>query len=1707
MQPTKSAARPGVDYTDLPLSFEANIGQSDSRVRFISRNGGYNLFLTQSEAVLSITPHQRAESTKEQTLQPSVIRIKPEGANSRSFIEGLDRLEAKSNYLIGRDSAQWRSNIPQYARVSYRSVYPGIDLVYYGNQRQIEYDFILSPGADASRIRLAIGGARRITIDTNGDLIIDTPSGLIRQLAPKAYQDIDGMRRKVASRYVFVGKHKVGFALGKYDRSRQLVIDPVLSYATMMGGTGTGGDWGNSVAVDPDGNIYVAGYTTSTDFPTTPGALKRTFGGGDTFPLYDAFVTKINPSGSGVVYSTYLGGGGSDVAYAIKVDSSGNAYVSGSTTSTNFPVSAGAYQSVCRGRADAFVVKLDPAGAALIYSTYLGGISTEFGGGLAIDGDGNAYVAGRTYSNNFPVTAGAFQTSLNLGLFCNECEDGYVTKLNPAGTGLVYSTFLGGSNNDMLTGLALGADSSVYLTGSTVSTNFPATAGAFQTTRSGGEFTEDVFVTRLSPGGNSAIFSTYLGSTETDRGYAVAVDVSGNAYVTGITNSPNFPTTPGAYQTSVSGAVPNNVHGFVSKLNTTGTGLVYSTFLGGEKEEEARGIAVDAAGNAVVVGATTSSSFPTSADAFQKSSGGYRDAFVTQLNNSGTQVLYSSFIGDAGWDGAAAVTIDAQGRASVTGGTYSAQFPVTQGNPWNARPGESDMFVVRINLNESGYRISGRVTNDLGNPLLEVAVSVTGSLTHTVYTDSNGFYSIGGLPAGANLTLSANRDSTTYSPANVNISNLSQDETVDFSGPSPLIITGKIVDNQGVGVVASVELSGSLNNTTQSDLDGRYYFRNLPAGGNYTVTPTSFLYTITPASASVENLDGDKVLDFTGTLPPSIEGRITDEFGFGISNVTVNLSGTHSMSVMTDFSGYYRFPFLPTGGNYTVTPFFFTGITFSPASQTVENLTSDQTFNFTLLFPLRLSGRVTDEYGNGVSSVGISLTGTMSASTSTDWNGFYSFFELPRGGDYTVTPSSALYNFTPPIATITNMGADETRDFSATIRQLTISGQVYNIFGGTVAGVTMTLSGSQSATTETDSNGAYSFTGLPGGGMYTVVAAKPGYSFNPSSADFGPLNENATADFFGLLNRYNISGHMMDSGGVAMSGVSVILSGPSTPDQTSLTDANGRYSFSGLAAAEAYTVTPSLTHYTFSPASQSFTSLSEDQTADFTGTRLTYSISGRVTDSASAGQAGVTVTLAGGSSATTQTDAAGNYSFAAVPSGHNYTVTAAKTHYSITPTSRSFDDLSGNQTADFTATLLRHDVAGRILDSGGNSMAGVSVTLSGSQSGTAITDANGNYSFASLPAGGNYNVAPTAQFYLFSPASLSFNDLSGNQAANFTGTRRTYSITGRVAEGATGVGGVTIGLAGGQSSTVLTDAAGNFVFNGVPAGFNYTVTPTHPFFGFSPASYTFTTLSQNHTANFSAVRWTYQVSGFVKDACSQAISGVTMTLSHDGINLSAQTNASGFYQFIGVQAGFDYTLTPSKTGHSFNPGLIGFAGLNANQTANFTGTPPASTSTVHPTADAYVRAGSSANSNFGTTTQLITRLASSSNNTHETYLTFNVGQVCTVSNVKLRLFGKLSSSGNLSVSAHAVSNTTWTETGITWNNRPATGSALTTRVVTGTTNTWYEWDITQYVRSEISAGRRTISIALKGVMVTSNQATFNSRQAATNRPELVITKP
>src|SRR2546425_1653009 len=471
-------------YGKLPLSFEANHGQTDRQVKFLSRGSGYSLFLTSNETVLSLskpampaaqhridTVAMGQEVAENKAITTTVLRMRLVGANPAAEISGLEELPGKSNYFIGNDPKEWRTNVPNYARVKYRNVYPGVDLLYYGNQRQLEYDFVVRPGADPSRIVLGVQGADRLEVDAQGDLVLDTAVGPIHQRKPVIYQEIDGDKKEIAGAYVLTGRHQVGFRVAAYDASQPLVIDPVLVYSTFLGGSGL--DQGFGIAVDATGNAYVTGVTVSIPFPTVTGAFQTTSGGSQ-----DVFVTKLNPAGSALVYSTYIGGSGDDGGLGIAVDSLGNAYVTGFTTSTNFPTTVAAFQTTLRGLSAAFVTKLNPTGSGLVYSTYLGGSShdpgvgfdggpsPENGRGIAVDSLGNAYVLGRTHSSDFPTTPGAFQT--NIG----GCRNAYVTIDGLTGSTGIYSTYLGGSDMDKDFGIAVDALFNAYVTRGTISGDF-----------------------------------------------------------------------------------------------------------------------------------------------------------------------------------------------------------------------------------------------------------------------------------------------------------------------------------------------------------------------------------------------------------------------------------------------------------------------------------------------------------------------------------------------------------------------------------------------------------------------------------------------------------------------------------------------------------------------------------------------------------------------------------------------------------------------------------------------------------------------------------------------------------------------------------------------------------------------------------------------------------------------------------------------------------------------------------------------------------------------------------------------------------------------------------------------------------------------------------------------------------------------------------
>ena len=677
-------ARVSESYGKLPLHFESNRGQTHKDVRFLSRGPGYSLYLTASEAVLVLGKPDRDAKRDLHSTQASpdakaqgksvALRMSLVGAARKPLMSGLEEQPGKTNYFIGKDPAKWRTDVPTYAKVHYRGVYPGIDLVYYGNQRQLEYDFVVAPGADPKKIVLGFKGTDELEIDAQGDLVLHTPGGNIRQHKPVIYQEIDGVRRKIDGRYVIKSGKRVGFRLAAYDTTRPLVIDPVvIAYSSYLGGGWS--DGASGIAMDADGNAYVTGGTTSPDFPTTAGAFRSAFPGG--FDPY-VFVTKLNPSGTALVYSTYLGSGsGYNFGRGIAVDAAGNAYVTGETRSSDFPTTPGAFQSAKAGpRENAFVTKLDPTGSALVYSTYLGGSTYDTGTGIAVDADGNAYVTGNAGSANFPTTLGAFQPILGGSL------DAFVTKLNPAGSALVYSTYLGGSGQENNGGIAVDAIGNAYVTGATQSANFPTTAGAFQTTFGGG----GPFVTKLDPTGSALVYSTYLGNSA--GASAIAVDANGNAYVTGGTYSDNFPTTAGAFQTTYAGGYTGYSTGdaFVTKLDPTGSALVYSTYLGGsDGADSGNGIAVDADGNAHVTGTTNSTNFPTTPDAFQLTyAGGYdvytfRDAFVTKLDPTGSTLVYSTYLGGNSVDSTRGIAVDAGSNIYVTGSTNSGNFPTTPG--------------------------------------------------------------------------------------------------------------------------------------------------------------------------------------------------------------------------------------------------------------------------------------------------------------------------------------------------------------------------------------------------------------------------------------------------------------------------------------------------------------------------------------------------------------------------------------------------------------------------------------------------------------------------------------------------------------------------------------------------------------------------------------------------------------------------------------------------------------------------------------------------------------------------------------------------------------------------------------------------------------------------------------------------------------------
>lgn len=664
-------------YGQIPLGFEANQGQTGDEVKFFARGSGYGLWLTPTEAVLALHRRVSVGSSGE----GRVIRLGWTGANPVPRVTGHEQLPGASHYLADRDPRQWRTHVAAYSRVHYGQVYPGIDLVWYGNQGELEYDWVVEAHANPGLIKLKVAGADRLEVDAQGDLVLHVGNETLKQRKPLIYQQVNGQRRRVAGGYVLRDQN-VGLWVADYERSLPLVIDPVLAYSTYLGGNRD--ELGQGIAVDASGNAYVTGATPSLNFPTTTGVLQADSGGN-----LDAFVTRLNTTGSALVYSTYLGGENDDLGLDIALSGSGDAYVVGQTFSANFPTTPGAYQTAPGSDSDVFVARLDATGSVLVYSTYLGTDSFDVGLGIAVDSVGNARVTGYT-TGDFPTTPGAVQQTYGGGAF-----DAFVSAFSATGA-LVYSTYLGGGSNDIGLGVAVDPSGNTYVTGVTPSTDFPTTSGAYQPVLGGGF---DAFVSAFNTTG-TFVYSTYLGGTGNDDGRGVAVDSSGNAHVTGFTSEGGFPITVGAFQTMPAGAQD----AFVTKLNRTGSALVYSTYLGGSGNEVGFGIALDLSGNAYVTGYTPSLDFPVTNGAFQATLGGSFDAFVTGLSATGASLVYSTYLGGAGDDFGNGVAVGPAGNVHVVGITFADDFPTTTRAFQTNSGGLQDAFVTRLGVR----RVPGR---------------------------------------------------------------------------------------------------------------------------------------------------------------------------------------------------------------------------------------------------------------------------------------------------------------------------------------------------------------------------------------------------------------------------------------------------------------------------------------------------------------------------------------------------------------------------------------------------------------------------------------------------------------------------------------------------------------------------------------------------------------------------------------------------------------------------------------------------------------------------------------------------------------------------------------------------------------------------------------------------------------------------------------
>ncbi|HEV7768776.1 MAG TPA: SBBP repeat-containing protein [Thermoanaerobaculia bacterium] len=1031
------------------LAFEANRGQSDSDVRFLARGSDYSIFVTSDEVVFTLQDRGRGDA---ETRVP-VMRLQFAGSTGARRVEGVDPLPGVSNYYRGADPRGWQRDVPRYAKVRLVDVYPGIDFVCYGNGGQLEYDVVVQPGADASLVRLRSVGTRNLRVDpTTGDLLADAERGTVRHQALVAHEASAAAKNAIAASFRVDEKQEIRFDVPKRDLQKTLTIDPTIIWSTLHGGNDE--DAGMGIVADNTGSPYVTGYTSSTDFPTQTPA-QGSNASNYTTDYFDIFVSKFSADGQTLLYSTYFGGERDDYGIAIAIDSTNAAYVTGRTRSSlTFPTTAPtpntAYQAANGGgNYDAFVFKLSPTGQ-LVYSTFVGGSLEDGGEGIAVDTAGNAYVNGYTWSIGAATTL--FPRTVTLGPG-GGVQDGFSLKLNPTGSGLVYSAIVGGAADETLEAIDIDATGNAYIIGRTQSNDFP-TVLPIQGTRKGGY---DVTMSRINAAGTAFDYSTYLGGDANDYGVAIEVDAAGNAYgsghvfewtnrtVSSATNPLAFPTTTGVVQRINNG----NWDVFISKLNPAGQ-FIYSTMVGAPtatSEDQSYGIGVDAKGNATFAGNTNVV--------------GTRDVFLAKMNSNATVQLYGQLIQGSSGDFGRDLDFDQRGYAYITGYTQSANFGAPLVNPrQSTHVGGSSGFVVVLtdSVNLGITKTDGQATDTPGT-----------SITYTITASNSGPTAATGVTvfddfddtrlSGISWTASTSTGVTGFDPSGTGDIN---DTGISFPVNSSVTYTvNATILNGATGTLsntATVTESGDVidvdtaNNsaTDTTTLTPSADLSITKTDGVTTATPGgSVTYTITASNGGPNPVTGATVAD---TFPASLTCNWTC-VGFGGGTCTAAGAGNLNDTVN-----------LPNGGGVTYTA----SCTVSPAASGSLSNTATVT----------APGGITDPPGNNSATDNDTLTPQADlAITKTD-----GVTTATAGGSVTYTITSS--NSGPSNVS----GATVADTFPAS---LTCTWTCFGAGGGTCTG-----SGSGNINDSVN---------LPSGGSVTYTA-----SCNISPSATGTLSNNAT---------------------------------------------------------------------------------------------------------------------------------------------------------------------------------------------------------------------------------------------------------------------------------------------------------------------------------------------------------------------------------------------------------------------------------------------------------------------------------------------------------------------------------------------------------------------------------------------------------------------